>query len=166
MGADPKSWAEKFVAELTVAGERVPFERVLAHHLDEITKLRAASGLTWRSMASLLVRAGARRTNGGLISADQLRVGYARLVRHGEEAADSPLAKAEVNAPAALRQSVARPSSGNSTGRTTSRRAVPALAALPANEASHGSKTISVGDDVSDDEIGLALARLHKLPSR
>jgi hypothetical protein len=28
----PKSWAEKFAAELTVEGERVPFERVLAHH--------------------------------------------------------------------------------------------------------------------------------------
>ena len=92
-------WAEKFVAELTVEGERVPFERVLAHHLDEIAKLRATSGLTWRSLASLLARAGSRRAasllaragsrraDGGLISADQLRVGYARLTRQAEKAA-------------------------------------------------------------------------------
>jgi hypothetical protein len=94
MGTDPKSWAEAFVAELTVGGERVPFERVLAHHLDEVRKLRSTSGLTWRSIASLLTRAGARRADGSLISADQLRVGYARLVRHAEEAVDSPPPKA------------------------------------------------------------------------
>ena len=34
MGTDSKSWAEKFVAELTVEGERVPFERVLAINPD------------------------------------------------------------------------------------------------------------------------------------
>ncbi|ABD86690.1 hypothetical protein RPC_1126 [Rhodopseudomonas palustris BisB18] len=89
MSTDLKSWAEKFAAELTVDGERVPFERVLAHHLDEITKLRATSRLTWRSMASLLARAGARRGDGGPISADQLRAGYARLARR-EEAGASP----------------------------------------------------------------------------
>jgi len=84
MGNDPILWAERFVAALIVGGERVPFERVLSHHLDEVTQLRSASGLTWRSMASLLARAGARRADGGLISADQLRVGYARLLRHAE----------------------------------------------------------------------------------
>ena len=87
METDAKSWAEKFVAELTVEGERVPFERVLAHHLDAVAKLRATSGLTWRSMASLLARAGARRADGEPISADQLRVGYARLARQVEKAA-------------------------------------------------------------------------------
>lgn len=86
METEAKSWAEKFVAELTVEGERVPFERVLAHHLAEIARLRATSGLTWRSMAALLARAGARRADGEPISADQLRVGYARLTRQGEKA--------------------------------------------------------------------------------
>jgi hypothetical protein len=80
----PKSWAENFAADLTVEGERVPFERVLAHHLDVVARLRATSGLTWRSMASLLARAGARRADGGQISADQLRVSYARLMRQAE----------------------------------------------------------------------------------
>uniref|UniRef100_Q07SE5 Uncharacterized protein n=1 Tax=Rhodopseudomonas palustris (strain BisA53) TaxID=316055 RepID=Q07SE5_RHOP5 len=88
MDEDFKSWVERFAAQLTVDGERVPFERVLAYHFDEITKLRATSGLTWRSMASLLARAGARRADGGLISADQLRVGYARLARRGEKATE------------------------------------------------------------------------------
>ncbi|MGP9813346.1 hypothetical protein ACTZWT_17710 [Rhodopseudomonas sp. NSM] len=88
MKVDPKSWAENFVAQLTVDGERVPFERVLAYQFDEITKLRATSGLTWRSMAALLVRAGARRADGGLISADQLRVGYARLARRAGKTSD------------------------------------------------------------------------------
>ena len=85
MEPDPKSWAEKFAAELTVESERVPFERVLAHHLDVIAKLRAMSGLTWRSIAALLARAGARRADGGPISADQLRVGYARLTRQAQK---------------------------------------------------------------------------------
>ena len=85
MEPDPKSWAEKFAAELTVESERVPFERVLAHHLDVIAKLRAMSGLTWRSIAALLARAGARRADGGPISADQLRVSYARLTRQAEK---------------------------------------------------------------------------------
>ena len=92
MGADPISWAERFAAALVVGGERVPFERVLAHHLDDVTELRASSGLTWRSMASLLARAGARRADGGLISADQLRVGYARLTRNLEKQSRRPVA--------------------------------------------------------------------------
>ena len=65
-------------------GERVPFERVLAHHLDIVGRLRATSGLTWRSMASFLARAGARRADGSQISADQLRVSYARLARQAD----------------------------------------------------------------------------------
>jgi len=101
MEPDPKSWAEKFVAELTVEGERVPFERVLAHHLDVVAKLRATSGLTWRSMASLLTRAGARRADGGPISADQLRVGYARLMRHGEKTSQHETPASEPSLPAA-----------------------------------------------------------------
>lgn len=89
MSIDSKTWAEKFAAQLTVDGERVPFERVLAYQFDEVTKLRATSGLTWRSMASLLARAGARRADGGLISADQLRVGYARLARRGGKTSET-----------------------------------------------------------------------------
>lgn len=82
--SDTKSWAEAFAAELAADGEHVPFERVLARHLDVITRLRKAAGHTWPGIASMLVRGGARRPDGGLISADQIRVGYSRLVRHAE----------------------------------------------------------------------------------
>jgi hypothetical protein len=162
MGIDPKSWAQAFVAELTVGGERVPFERVLAHHLDEVRKLRSASGLTWRSIASLLIRAGARRADGGLISADQLRVGYARLVRHAEEAVDSP-----------PRKDASRSTPGNGV---LSRPAV--VAQLETSEqpsrplttvrqtSPQSDKPSSDSEEVSEDEIALALRRLTKLPSK
>ena len=57
---------------------------MLARHLDAITKLRQIAGHTWPGIASMLVRGGARRPDGGLISADQIRVGYSRLIRHAE----------------------------------------------------------------------------------
>lgn len=80
MPIDPKAWAETFAKELTVSGEHIPLERVIARHLKELEELRRL-GLTWQGVAALLVRAGARRAGGKLISADQLRVSYARLVR-------------------------------------------------------------------------------------
>jgi hypothetical protein len=162
MGIDPKIWAEAFVAELTVGGERVPFERVLAHHLDEVGKLRATSGLTWRGITSLLTRAGARRADGGLISPDQLRVGYARLVRHAEEAVDSPPPKAASKGtrrngvrsrPAAVAQ--LETSEQPSRPLTTVRQTSPQL-----------DKPSSDSEEVSEDEITLALRRLTKLPSK
>jgi hypothetical protein len=160
MGIDPKSWAEAFVAELTVGGERVPFERVLAHHLDEVRQLRSTSRLTWRSIASLLTRAGARRSNGTLISADQLRVGYARLVRQADDPVDSP------------------PPKGRTRGRNDVRSRPPAVAQLEASEqpslplanvrqnSPQSDKPSSDSEEVSEDEIALALSRLTKLPSK
>jgi len=162
MGIDPKSWAEAFVAELTVGGERVPFERVLAHHLDEVRKLRSTSGLTWRGITSLLTRAGARRADGGLISADQLRVGYARLVRHAEEAVDSPPPKAvsrstRGNGVRSRPTAVAQLETSEPPSRplTAVRQASPQL-----------DKPSSDSEEVSEDEIALALGRLTKLPSK
>jgi hypothetical protein len=81
MSIDPQAWARTFVADLSVAGENIPLERVVARHLASIDELRARLGMTWRGIASMLTRAGARRSDGGLISADQLRVSYARLSR-------------------------------------------------------------------------------------
>jgi hypothetical protein len=79
MTINPKSWAETFAAELTVAGEQIPLDRVIARHIDAFRELRSL-GMTWRGIAALLVRAGARRADGSLISADQIRVSHARLV--------------------------------------------------------------------------------------
>ena len=80
MGTDnPTTWAATVASDLLVGGEHVPFERVLSRHLEALTKLRVSSGLTWPGIANILVRAGARRSDGTLITADQIRVGYARL---------------------------------------------------------------------------------------
>lgn len=73
-------WAERFAADLQVGDERVPLERVIAAHLDELQSLRAR-GLTWGSIASIIARSGGRRANNRLISADQLRAGVSRLVK-------------------------------------------------------------------------------------
>jgi hypothetical protein len=164
MGTDPKSWAETFVAELNVGGERVPFERVIARHLDEISKMRSISGLTWRSLASLLIRAGARRVDGGLISADQLRVGHARLVRHAAKAADDLPAK-DNPLNARDRRSV-KPGPKSVAELPVSprpRAAVP----MASEDVSPKARAASIDrEDVSDDEIALALSRLTKLSSK
>ena len=162
MGIDPKCWAEAFVAELTVGGEQVPFERVLAHHLDEVGKLRATSGLTWRGITSLLTRAGARRADGGLVSADQLRVGYARLLRHGEKAATKP---ADAPLKRARTQRALKPVDRSLAGLSPTQ----PLLAQTGNRAAPQpdlSQSDPVRDDVSDDEIALALSRITKLPPK
>jgi hypothetical protein len=163
MGLNPKSWAEAFVAELTVAGERVPFERVLARHLDTITTLRTASSLTWRSLASLLARAGGRRADGGLISADQLRVGHARLLRH---AATKAAGGVEVNRvsrqlrdrPAVRTDSAALAEPASLRPQIATRLAT-SVPNLPAAQT-------AMIDDVTDNDIATALSRLTKLPSK
>jgi hypothetical protein len=162
MGTDPKSWAEAFVAELSVGGERVPFERVLARHLDTISKLRSESGLTWRSLASLVTRAGARRADGSMISADQLRVGHARLVRHAAKAAEIAPIK---GSPRSKDRRVAKPEPSSVIDLPMPR---PRVAAnlTAAESVSPKPKPASTNrEDVSDDEIALALSRLTKLPS-
>jgi len=163
MGLDPKSWAEAFVAELTVAGERVPFERVLSRHLDAITRLRATSNLTWRSLASLLTRAGGRRADGGLISADQLRVGHARLLRH---AATKAAGGVEVNRVSRqLRDRPAMRTDSAAVAEPASPRAV-AATGLAANVPALPVGQTALIDDVTDTDIATALSRLTKLPSK
>ena len=138
-------------------GERVPFERVLAHHLNEVRKLRSTSGLTWRSITSLLTQAGARRADGSLISADQLRVGYARLVRHAEEAVDSPPPKAISRS--ARGQNGVRSRPPAAAPRETSER--PSWPLTTVRQTSpQSNKTLSDTEEVSEDEIALALTRL------
>lgn len=162
MGIDLKSWAEKFVAELTVGGERVPFERILAHHLDEVAKLRSTSGLTWRSIATLLTRAGARRADGGVISADQLRVGHARLLRHAEEAARRPTRAHSKRA----RPQRALASVDASLTALSPTKPLPAQARIRGEPQLELTQSDPDREDVSDDEIALALARLTKLPPK
>ena len=75
-----EKWARTFVADLTMGGEAVPLDRVIARHLPTIASLRAA-GLTWRAIAALLARAGGRRKDGKRISADQMRANVSRQLR-------------------------------------------------------------------------------------
>lgn len=72
--------ARAFAADLTIGGEYVPLERVIAAHLSAIASLRGA-GLTWRAIAAILARSGARQRGGKPMSADQLRAGMSRQLR-------------------------------------------------------------------------------------
>lgn len=77
---DIEAWAKQFAGELTVAGQHVPFDRVLVHHLEMFEALRS-KGLTWQAIANLLSSAGAQRRDGSPISHDQLRADIPRLRR-------------------------------------------------------------------------------------
>lgn len=85
----PQQWAEGLRGDLTLGGERVPFERALGHHLAGLLALRAR-GLTWRSLANLLRKNGVKRPDGRFYSADHLRVSYDRLVKAPESRPEPP----------------------------------------------------------------------------
>jgi hypothetical protein len=134
---DPTKWAATIAEELSVGGERVPFERVIARHIATIQDLRQKTGLTWNGIAALLVRAGARRSDGKLISADQIRVGYSRLTRPKD--ARHQASEAPKPAPKLVPQQK------------------PVQALTRANSSETNSK-----EDVSAAELTAALARLTK----
>lgn len=52
---------------------------MIAAHLPTLESLRE-SGLTWRSIAAIIARAGGRRANDRQISPDQLRADVSRLM--------------------------------------------------------------------------------------
>jgi hypothetical protein len=158
--SDTKSWAEGFAAELIVDGEHIPFERVLARHLDTITTLRKTAGHTWPGIASLLVRAGARRSDGGLISSDQIRVSYSRLVRQPRAVNQRRQASPEV---------VKRPGQSSAGEKSTLRSVGPSAHIPLAASKPTGSTSIqptfntNSDEDISSDDIQSALERLGKL---
>lgn len=86
---DIENWAQKFASDLTIAGERVPLDRVIATHLRSFEALRA-KGMTWRAIANVLSRAGACRPDGSPISHDQLRADVARSRRKMVHVGDVP----------------------------------------------------------------------------
>jgi hypothetical protein len=133
---------------------------VLARHLDAVTKLRQAAGHTWPGIASMLVRGGARRPDGGLISADQIRVGYSRLVRHA-------LLESQ-------QRELDRVTTENSVHRSPRRKMPPLSAHPPLHRLLTGSQptqsstiqatfSTSSDEDLSGDDIAAALERLNKL---
>lgn len=86
--ADVNVWARRFVEDLSAAGARILFERVVARHLEELGRLREL-GLSWPTISGALIQAGARRTDGTAISTDQLRAAYSRLMKRNGQDADS-----------------------------------------------------------------------------
>lgn len=149
MAFDPKSWAATFVSELIVGDQQIPLERVVARHIGALGELRRL-GMTWRGIVALLIRAGARRSNGRLISADQIRVSYARLT--SGDAATSPKRRRPVRRPRRVLASVEAPS---------------LIASPPSSgdEQPGGRTPQSMGEDkdISDSELQSALLRLGKL---
>lgn len=140
----PQKWAESFVADLVLDGERVPFDRVVKRHRQAVEEQRA-KGLTWKNLANLLRRAGATRENGKAYSADHLRVAFGRTV--GE--APSRLVNLGVDSDQTNSDTAnSFPSSAKPPISHTSR---------PQVHSAQRSK------DISDDELGLAMDRINKL---
>lgn len=146
MSIDPKSWADAFTAEMTISGEFIPLDRLVARHASTFKELRGF-GMTWPGIARLLVRAGSKRADGGLISADQLRVSYARI-----KTSPPPTAK-PARAPRERATSIA----------TEARPLAAAAPTLPPREAADSNFPSGDLQDVSPLEIESALARLQKI---
>jgi hypothetical protein len=157
MPITPKSWAETFAAELTVDGEHIPLERVIARHLDALKEFRRL-GMTWSGIARLLVRAGARRADGKLISAAQIRVSYTRLSLPRSES--RPAATRLRTVPKIEAPSLIAPPSDPA--------AAPAAAPPPPLAPPSDRGDIAGGDtkEVSDSELQSALMRLDKLSTK
>jgi hypothetical protein len=157
---DPTKWAAKIAEELIVGGEHVPFERVLARHIATLKTLRLKTGLTWSGIAALLVRAGARRSDGKLLSADQIRVGYARLTRP-KDAPDQP---SEVPQSAPKLVPHQRPARGLASTNSRPKTVTPEqiMASDTAASLTRPMEATSK-EDLSTDELTAALARLNKI---
>lgn len=149
MAFDPKFWAATFVSELMVGDQQIPLERVVARHIGALGELRRL-GMTWRGIVTLLVRAGARRADGRLISADQIRVSYARLT--SGNAATSPKRRRSARRPRPVLASVEAPS---------------LIASPPPSEdeqpGGRNPQSLDEDKEISDSELQSALLRLGKL---
>jgi len=87
--AQRDEWAKAFVADLEVAGERIPFEQVVAKHFAVLDELNREIRRKWVSIAAILARAGAMRQNGRLYNPGQLRAAVSR-VRNSDRAPSPP----------------------------------------------------------------------------
>ncbi|WP_146056512.1 hypothetical protein [Methylobacterium sp. V23] len=76
-----RSGLAQFASDLTLAGQPIALDVVVARHLPLLREARAAK-LRWSGLARLLAEAGARRPDGNAISADQLRASFSRAARH------------------------------------------------------------------------------------
>lgn len=160
---DPYAWAEEVARALSLGGERVPFQRVLRAHRHDLDALRAR-GLTWHSLAQILLRAGVQRANGRPYSADHLRVCADRLAWDppGDAAATVPSA-------ATGQRLRARPPRRPTRPKRTDTHS-PEVAHAPRASGSVATpppplrqSPIADDKDVSIDEIAAARARLNQI---
>jgi len=115
-----------------------------------------ASGLTWRAIAALLTRAGARRRDGRPISSDQIRGDATRLIRRRDARASSaPAVRSAVEPALKTERSGA---SSKQTRKTQSRSLRQEGVERPP---AVNPRTI-LSKDVSSDDVAAALARIQK----
>jgi hypothetical protein len=161
---DPQDWARKFAADLTLGGERVPFDRVLRAHAPTVAVLRA-QGLTWASLARLLGRAGVRRVEGKPYSADHLRVAFQRFSRGGSAANNQLIKPRSVAAQTGLGSP---PPSRHKQHHTPQ---VPLRGATPVELQARAAAVITTSNtpdgfsdqkDISDEELDSVLSRLNR----
>lgn len=148
----------RFTADLTIAGEPVTFDVVVARHLQMFVEADRA-GLTTPRIARLLAKAGARRADGKPITADQIRASISRAKRR------------PTSAPGPRDVTVERPiDPGRSNpvqtnlGRPSIR--APAAAPVPSKpRAASRSTALAQHDDadVSDADLRAASERLRRL---
>ena len=138
-------WLQGFVANLTIGGERVPLERVIATRLDGLLALRD-QGLTWHAIEALIIRAGGRRKDGTPISGDQLRAAFARLSKRR--------IAVQVRPPPSARSKRIRPATKGANPSFEHRPTLPLRSMLDVLDKK----------DVSTDEINAALLRIKSRP--
>lgn len=97
-----RSGLARLASDLSLAGEPIALDVVVARHLPLLSEARAAR-LRWTSVARLLAEVGARRPDGGAISADQLRASYSRAARHRLRVQTAPVERAEAQVRATRR---------------------------------------------------------------
>jgi hypothetical protein len=153
--ASLRSGLERIAADLTVAGEPVPFDLVIERHLRLFSQARAA-GLRASSMARLLAQAGARRPDGTPFSADQLRASLSRA-RSRQAIVNTDLPPVDVPRPTPARAVPPRPP------RLSAGREAPTAEATTSPLASSVAAVIGSDPDMSDAELRLARERLRRL---
>lgn len=142
-----QAWAKRFVADLSVDGEPIAFDRVLRRHLANVDRLRS-QGLSWLSIANAVTQAGGRRRDGRPFSPAQFRADFSRLAR-GQPVASA----ARVRPPPQDREPRAL-----DRGHAPRRPAPVAMPPVQAPPAHH----VASGDELSADELLRVRARLTR----
>lgn len=153
--ASLRSGLERIAADLTVAGESVPFDVVIERHLPLFLRARAA-GLRASSIARLLAQAGARRPDGTAFTADQLRASLSRAKRR-QAGVNINLSPVDAPRPTPVRAAPPRPP------RSSPGREAPTTEATTYLPAASDAAAVRSDPDMSDAELRLARERLRLL---